>query len=79
MAKYEARESTRTVRSNPVLSAGQHAWVTVVNPTNHRMLLQACDHCGVVKSENSVIRRCRAPASQSLVLGALSYGQQAVI
>ncbi len=48
----------------------QHDWVTVVNPTNHQKLLQACDHCGVVKSENSVTRKCRAPHSQSLLLSA---------
>jgi len=49
-----------------------HRWITVVNPTNHRMLLQACDHCGVVKSENSVVRRCRAPNGQALISGSMS-------
>ena len=55
--------------------AEHHDWVTVVNPTNHQMLLQACDHCGVVKSENSVMRRCRAPRKQSLLMGAGSNYQ----
>ncbi len=48
-----------------------HCWITVVNPTNHRMLLQACDHCGVVKSENSVVRNCRAPHDQALISGSM--------
>ena len=55
----------QTTRSN-------HFWVTVVNPTNHRMLLQACDHCGVVKSENSVARSCLASRNQSLISESLS-------
>ena len=57
----------------------KHSWVTVVNPTNHRMLLQACDNCGVVKSENSVMRRCRAPKGQALVSGSMAAAHQSVI
>ena len=49
-----------------------HSWITVVNPTNQRMLLQACDHCGVVKSENSVVRRCQASNNQSLISSSLA-------
>ena len=57
----------------------KHSWVTVVNPTNHRMLLQACDNCGVVKSENSVMRRCRAPKGQALVSGSMSARNRIVV
>lgn len=49
-----------------------HAWVTVINPTNHRLLLQACDDCGVVKSENSVAKRCRAASGLALISSAQS-------
>ncbi len=49
----------------------KHDWVTVVNPMNHRLLLQACDNCGVVKSENSVVRRCKAPKGNELISSAL--------
>ena len=50
----------------------RHQWISVVNPSNHFMLLQACDNCGVVKSENSVIRRCSMPQGQRLISGAMS-------
>ena len=49
----------------------KHTWVTVVNPINHRSLLQACDDCGVVKSENSIIRNCKATTNVGLISGAL--------
>lgn len=45
----------------------EHVWVTVINPINHRSLLQACDGCGVVKSENSIIRNCAAPTGSALI------------
>ena len=44
-----------------------HQWVTVINPTNSRLLLQACDNCGVVKSENSIARRCQQPNNQHII------------
>jgi len=47
--------------------ARKHAWVTVVNPVNQRLLLQACDDCGVVKSENSIIRSCKAEKGLALI------------
>jgi hypothetical protein len=50
-----------------------HQWVTVVNPTNRRMLLQACDNCGVVKSENTVVQRCSATAAQGLISSSLLH------
>lgn len=50
----------------------EHDWVTVVNPTNRRMLLQACDNCGVVKSENTVIQACQQPAGQRLITATLA-------
>ena len=49
-----------------------HQWVTVVNPLNQQSLLQACDNCGVVKSENSVVRACTAPMGQGLISAALT-------
>jgi len=52
-------------------TAIQHTWVTVVNPSNKRLLLQACDDCGVVKSENSVVKPCRAQKGQALISAAL--------
>jgi len=51
----------------------KHSWVTVVNPINHRSLLQACDGCGVVKSENSIIRNCKASSNHGLISGALAH------
>ena len=45
----------------------EHQWVTVINPTNSRLLLQACDNCGVVKSENSVTRQCQQPNNQHII------------
>lgn len=53
-------------------SPKSHVWVTVINPTNHRLLLQACDDCGVVKSENSVTRHCRAASGLGLISSAQS-------
>jgi len=53
------------------MDLGKHDWVTVVNPMNHRLLLQACDNCGVVKSENSVVKRCKAPQGGELISGAI--------
>jgi len=49
----------------------KHAWVTVINPHNQRSLLQACDDCGVVKSENSLSRNCLAPRGQGIISGSL--------
>ena len=50
-----------------------HEWVTVVNPTNRRMLLQACDKCGVVKSENTVMQGCRQPSGGGLITNSLAH------
>ena len=50
----------------------EHKWVTVINPTNRRVLLQACDNCGVVKSENTVIQDCSQPHARHLISGAIS-------
>lgn len=55
----------------------EHVWVTVVNPINHRSLLQACDGCGVVKSENSIIRNCTATGGVGLISDALSQNSLA--
>ncbi|NND00107.1 MAG: hypothetical protein HKN85_07995 [Gammaproteobacteria bacterium] len=56
----------------------QHKWVTVVNPTNRQLLLQACDNCGVVKSENTVIAECPKPQGQHLISGANTTGLKMV-
>ena len=45
----------------------EHNWVTVRNPNNYQMVLQACDHCGVVKSENSVVKSCSGDKSARLI------------
>ena len=45
----------------------QHIWVSVVDPTNQRSILHACDDCGVVKSENSVVRNCKADYGVALI------------
>ncbi len=44
-----------------------HEWVTIPNPTNLSALLQACDHCGVVKSQNTMIKRCSADSDQFIL------------
>ena len=49
-----------------------HDWVTVVNPTNRRTLLQACDRCGVVKSENTVTQGCRQAQGEGLITKSLA-------
>ena len=56
-----------------------HTWHTVVNPVSQNRVLQACDHCGVVKSENSIVRVCRGHRETRL-LSAQATGkfQQAV-
>ena len=67
---YAAGSMMSSAKSNK--SNFGHQWITVVNPTNHSLLLQACDNCGVVKSENSVIRRCAMPQGQQLISAAMS-------
>jgi len=57
----------------------KHDWITVVNPMNHRLLLQACDNCGVVKSENSVIRRCKAKKGRAVISGSMINHQPLAI
>lgn len=57
----------------------QHLWVTVEDPTNRRSLLQACDDCGVVKSENSVIRNCKADFGAALITGSIVVNTQIAI
>lgn len=75
-----ANHSTRhQLSSKPALNVvtnkvGEHQWITVVNPTNRRMLLQACDNCGVVKSENTVIKPCKEPFGRGLISSSLFAG-----
>ena len=49
----------------------RHQWVTVLNPANQRALLQACDNCGVVRSENTHLQVCQAKPHQNLITSAL--------
>jgi len=51
--------------------AQTHQWITVPNPVNKRVLLRACDNCGVVKSQNTVTTRCKAAPGQHLITSAL--------
>lgn len=44
-----------------------HSWQTVVNPVSLNRVLQACDHCGVVKSENSITKACRGQSGARLL------------
>lgn len=71
------------VSSDRTISAAndfrQHIWVTVEDPTNRRSLLQACDDCGVVKSENSVIRSCKADSGAALISGSVSVAARMAI
>jgi hypothetical protein len=69
-----ASDKVITTQQNDIdgLTGLEHKWITVINPTNHRMLLQACDDCGVVKSENSILRLCRASKGQGLVSKSMS-------
>lgn len=48
----------------------EHKWISVVDPISQGLFLQACDDCGVVKSENSVVRRCRAEYGAALISSA---------
>jgi len=56
-----------------------HRWVTVVNPYNQVSLLEACDDCGVVKSENSVIKRCLANKGTGLISNAMEATVQIAV
>ena len=60
-------------------AARTHSWITVIDPRNHRSLLQACDDCGVVKSENSVVRDCTSSTRQALLSGEMSIVTQIAI
>lgn len=51
----------------------QHRWVTVVNPLNKRALLQACDKCGVVNSENTMQNECSMPDSSCVITSATMH------
>lgn len=54
----------------PEVITQEHQWVGVLNPRNQRSLLEACDDCGIVKSENSISRNCRATPGQNLISSA---------
>ena len=46
---------TRSLSGDETIVDLSHAWVTVPNPLNNQALLQACDYCGVVKSQNTLV------------------------
>jgi len=94
MTKFENSVATTSLLSNELLqrlniSNGhrvgaandrrEHAWITVLDPTNQRSLLKACDDCGVVKSENSVIRNCKAELGTALISSSLTGNIQIAI
>lgn len=56
-----------------------HKWVTVVNPYSKMSLLQACDDCGVVKSQNSISKRCKANKGVGLISSALLANANAAV
>jgi len=66
-------------RLKQTISDFSHQWVTVVNPLNRRMLLQACDDCGVVKSENSIVKRCKAAKGSAVISQSLNPTQQLAV
>jgi len=68
-----------TVANRTASTSARHQWITVVNPVNRRMLLQACDDCGVVKSENSVERGCKAAKGSAVISRSLSSSQQRAV
>ena len=72
MKIVHSTSTTSNIQSSQEANKANHSWVTVINPTNHRLLLQACDDCGVVKSENSILKRCVAVKGQGLVSGRMS-------
>lgn len=65
LARLGVRDQCQAANDNR-----QHGWITVIDPTNQRSLLQACDHCGVVKSENSVVKACSGVAGSELISSA---------
>lgn len=65
-AKIESAQKDAAAEQN-----GGHEWITVVNPLNRRVLLQACDFCGVVKSENSVVSRCSNTQGERVISSSL--------
>lgn len=56
----------------PEIVTQEHQWVSVLDPRNNRSLLHACDDCGIVKSENSIARNCRATPGIGMVSSGVS-------
>ena len=91
MAKIENSIGTTSLLSNELLQRLNipsaraandhrgHTWVTVIDPTNQRSVLKACDDCGVVKSENSVIRDCKAESGAALISSSTTTNIQIAI
>lgn len=71
MTKFKHKHASKYFTPNQQPS-NPHTWVTVVNPVNKRLLLQACDDCGVVKSENSMMRHCNAKKDTALISSAMN-------
>lgn len=51
----------------PEVITNAHQWVSVLDPRNYQTLLQACDDCGIVKSESSMARNCRGERGQGVI------------
>lgn len=81
MKSFTNTSSVKTINASRLASksARMHSWVTVIDPRNDRLLLQACDDCGVVKSENSVVRKCRSVSGRGLLTGEMSIATQIAI
>ena len=71
-------ELTKT-NNNQISFPVPHFWVTVINPYNQVSLLQACDDCGVVKSENSIAKRCTASKGTGLITKAMQDSVQIAV
>lgn len=63
----------------PEIVTQEHSWISVINPRNQLSLLQACDDCGIVKSENSMIKNCRATPGLAIISGAVDISEQTVM
>lgn len=63
----------------PEIVTQEHSWISVINPRNQRSLLQACDDCGIVKSENSILKNCTAIPGQAMISSAVVTSIQRVM
>ena len=69
-------KGNRYRRLLPEIVTQEHSWISVIDPRNQRSLLQACDDCGIVKSENSIIKNCRATPGKAMVSSSIGMPVQ---